>query len=44
MSLFSGGEEMNLKKQKDSDCQSDINSKDTYDEKDYCNDNNKEYK
>ena len=35
---------MNLKKEKDSDCQSDINNKDTYDEKDYYNDNNKEYK
>ena len=44
MSLFSDDEEMNLKKEKDSDCQSDINSKDTYDEKDYYNDNNKEYK
>ena len=44
MSLFSDDEEMNQKKEKDSDCQSDINSKDTYDEKDYYNDNNKEYK
>ena len=44
MSLFSDDEDMNQKKEKDSDFESDINSKDTYDEKDYYNDKNKEYK
>ena len=41
---FSDDEEMIPKKEKESDCQSDIKSEDIYDEKDYYNDNNKEYK
>ena len=41
---FSDDEEMIPKKEKESDCQSDIKSEDIYDEKDYYNDKNKEYK
>ena len=41
---FSDDEEMIPKKEKESDCQSDIKSEDIFDEKDYYNDNNKEYK
>ena len=44
MSLFSDDEEMNPRKENELDNQSDVSNRDEYDENDYYNDNNKEYK